>query len=373
MKITCQNCENKYNIKDEKIPNKNFKIKCPNCKEYIHVSIEAPQNQDKKINDSKKIEHEKSNISKTKNDKKPPKKKVIIRSPLLRIAIGVVIGSVLVFLAIVALLFYSTLVSEEQEVNPKVSSQYESKVKANLNTEEKEANSKISDQYKNKVKTNQITEEKAVNSNVSGQYKIKVKANSTGPTTVDIEIETNIPGNFNLAASLSLKGLKPDDTFIGTAFMRVPVSIGKAKCTIDGNEKNRVRPHGSKLPKGEYDVEVSFHPRWKENQKAAKAANISDTIEGKTSVLLLASGQSTSSAKALHDGQRWVMENFYMGYPWKPEFWRKKFGPLQQVKYHGSGNSDILKMYYIKSINMTLLVNALKKEIITYRKGLAHE
>jgi len=24
-------------------------------------------------------------------------------------------------------------------------------------------------------------------------------------------------------------------------------------------------------------------------------------------------------------------------YPWKPEFWRKKFGQLQQIKYHGSG------------------------------------
>lgn len=327
MKINCQSCGKKYNINDEKIPNKNFKLKCPNCKEYIHVSVEAPRNQDIKINDSKKIDHVKSNMSETKDDKKPPNVKVNIRSPLRRLAIGVVIGSVIVFLAIVAMLFLVT----------------------------------------------PVTYKIAVNSKVSGQYKINVKANPTGPATVDIEIGTDIPGNFNLAASLSLKGLKPDDTFIGTSFMRVPVSMGKAKCTIDGSDKKHVRPHGSKLPKGEYDVEISFYPRWKENQKAAKAASISDTIEGKASVFLSASGRSTSSAKALHDGQQWVIENFYMGYPWKPEFWHKKFGPLQQVKYHGSGNPEILKMYYIESMDMTLLVNVLKKEIITYRKGLAHK
>ena len=62
MKINCQSCGKKYNINDEKIPNKNFKIKCPNCKEYIHVSVKVPRNKDKKINDSKTIDHAKSNI-----------------------------------------------------------------------------------------------------------------------------------------------------------------------------------------------------------------------------------------------------------------------------------------------------------------------
>ncbi len=206
---------------------------------------------------------------------------------------------------------------------------------------------------------------------VSDEYWINVKATPAGRYTVDVEIETNIPGSIVLAISLALKGKKPQDTFIGTEFIRAPVAGGKANVTIDGSK--RAMPHGSKLPAGDYNVEVSFYPRWSENKVAARAAKINDTIEGKGSVVLSASGQSSSSAKAAADGQRWVMENFYMNYPWKPEFWRNKFGELKQVEYRGSGNPRILKMYYIKSVNMTLLVNDLKKEIITYRMGLAHE
>jgi hypothetical protein len=206
---------------------------------------------------------------------------------------------------------------------------------------------------------------------VAEKYWINVNATPTGPYTVDVEIDTNIPGEIFLSVNLSLKGQKPQDTFIGTEFISVPVSKGKAKATIDGSA--RAMPFGSKLPAGNYDVEASFYPRWPKNKTAAKAANINDTIEGMGSVVLSASGESSSAAQEKERGQRWVMENFYMNYPWKPEFWRKKFGELQQVEYRGSGNPKILKMYYIKSIDMTLLVNDLKKEAVTFRMGLAHE
>ena len=198
-----------------------------------------------------------------------------------------------------------------------------------------------------------------------------MKATSTGRYTVDVEIKTNIPGSIVLAVSLALRGQKPQDTFIGTDFIRVPVMDGKAKVTIDG--RKRAIPYGSKLPAGDYNVEVSFYPRWPQNEVAAREANINDTIGGRDTIVLSASGRSSSSAKAAADGQRWVMEHFYTNYPWKPEFWRKKFGQMKQVEYRGSGNRRILKMYYIKSINITLLVNDLKKEIITYRMGLAHK
>ncbi len=206
---------------------------------------------------------------------------------------------------------------------------------------------------------------------VSGKYWINVKATATGRYTVDVEIETNIPGAIVLSASLALKGQKPQDIFIGTDFIRVPVSNGKAKATIDGSKL--AMPLGSKLPAGEYDVEVSFHPRWSENSVAANAAKISDSIKGKGYVALSASGQSSGSVKGVAEGRQWVMENLYSHYPWKPDFWCNKFGELQQVEYRGSGNPRILKMYYIKSIDMTLLVNELKKEIITYRMGFAHK
>jgi len=41
---------------------------------------------------------------------------------------------------------------------------------------------------------------------VAGEYWINVKATPTGRYTVDVEIETNIPGAIVLAVSLALKG-----------------------------------------------------------------------------------------------------------------------------------------------------------------------
>jgi hypothetical protein len=206
---------------------------------------------------------------------------------------------------------------------------------------------------------------------VARNYWIKVKPTVMGRYTVDVEIETNIPGSIVLSASLALQGQKPQDTFIGTEFIRVPITNGKGKATIDG--RKRTFPYGSKLPAGDYDVEVSFYPRWSDNSATANAAGINDTIKAKASVTLSGSGQSSTSAKDKAEARGWVWENLYAGYPWKPEFWRNKFGELQQVEYRGSGNPKILKMFYIKYIDMTLLVNDLKKEIVTYRMGLAHQ
>jgi len=203
----------------------------------------------------------------------------------------------------------------------------------------------------------------------AGQYWIKVKATPKGPYIVDVAIETNIPGKIVLAVNLALKGQNPDkDVFIGTDFIRVPVLGGKAKTTV-----KQVSPGGSKLPKGNYYVEAGFYPRWSENEVAASAAKINDTIEGRCSVVLSASGQSSSSEQFKWNGQRWVMENWYPNYPWKPGFWRNKFGELQQVEYRGEAYRGIMKMYYIKSIDMTLMVNDLTKEIFTWRIGLEHK
>ena len=168
---------------------------------------------------------------------------------------------------------------------------------------------------------------------VAGEYWIKVKATPTGPYIVDVEIETNIPGAIVLAVNLALKGQNPDhDVFIGTDFIKVPVSGGKAKTTVDGSDIKRVSPGGSKLPRGNYYVEAGFYPLWSENEVAASAAKINDPIEGKCFVVLSASGQSSSSAEAKWKGQLWVMQNWYPNYPWNPEFWRNKFGELQQVE-----------------------------------------
>lgn len=72
------------------------------------------------------------------------------------------------------------------------------------------------------------------------------------------------------------------------------------------------------------------------------------------------------------EGQKWVVLNFTSGMPWDSNFWESKFGSYQELEYRGEGNPKILKMYYFKTIDMTLMVNVLKKEIVTYRKGMEY-
>ena len=69
--------------------------------------------------------------------------------------------------------------------------------------------------------------------------------------------------------------------------------------------------------------------------------------------------------------QKWVMENIISGYTWNPMFWRNKFGQWKEVEL-AHGNPEILKMYYFESIDMTLMVNVLKNEIVIWRIGLAY-
>lgn len=206
------------------------------------------------------------------------------------------------------------------------------------------------------------------------QYVINTKATVTGAYTVDVDIDTNIKDEIELAANLALHGQSGKDTFIGTNFVKISVHDGKGKITLDGN--NEPQPKGTLLPKGKYDVEVTFYPEWTTNQEIAHKLGIKNSIEKTQTVSLLASGQPISSLKEDLDvkhGQLWLMKNFTSGMRWVPSFWNKKFGKIQQVEYKGELNSKIIKMYYIKSIDCTLMVNDYKKEIDTYRVGLAYE
>ena len=206
---------------------------------------------------------------------------------------------------------------------------------------------------------------------LAGQFWIAIDTTVTGPYTVDVSVETNIPAPAVLAVDLTIKGQKDEEVCICTDFIRVPIKDGKGRGTIDGST-NAV-PAGTKLPAGEYVVEAKFYPMWPENRSIAQQAGISAPVRTTGLVRLTASGQASADARKSAEGRSWVMENFYMGYPWSPSFWANRFGTLQSIEYRGRGNPTILKLYYLASIDMTLLVNELKGEIVTYRLGKAYE
>ena len=204
-----------------------------------------------------------------------------------------------------------------------------------------------------------------------GRYWIRVKPKVTGPFSVEARISTNIPGSVVLSADLALRGQKPDDTFIGTSFVRVPVVDGQARVTIDGSVDSL--PLGVPLPKGAYYLEVAFYPLWSENAESARKAGISKIVETKVAVRLSGSGASAASVKKKSAGQKWVMENVYSGMPWRLSFWSKKFGSWRVLPYKGSGSRRPFMMYYFKSIDMTIMVNSDSEEIVVWRLGQKNE
>ena len=200
----------------------------------------------------------------------------------------------------------------------------------------------------------------------ASEYWVKVEAEATGPYTVDATINSNIPGDIALAVDLSLKGLQPDEVAIGTGFTSVPFSGQPVTVVIDGEKK--VTPINSKLPSGDYDVNVSFYPRWTENRATAESLNIEDTVEASTTVTLTASGEDSTKAIAKQEGQRWVMMNIGGDHPWDRSALVNRYGEPEYIE-HTSLNPRIMKNYYFKSIDMTFIVNIDKGRILTWRLG----
>ena len=93
------------------------------------------------------------------------------------------------------------------------------------------------------------------------EFKIDVVPTVIGPSEVEVEIRSNIPGRIEVMLGLGLVGQDPDDVFIGTS-KRIRIKNGRATTTVS-------KPG---LPSGKYEVEVSFYPRWGPQDSIAKAA-----------------------------------------------------------------------------------------------------
>ena len=177
---------------------------------------------------------------------------------------------------------------------------------------------------------------------------------------MEVFITTNIPGSIEVMADLSLAGQAPSDVWIGTN-KRVSVRDGEGIVILDG----------SKLPTGEYDVEVSFYPRWGFKDNASRQSGVDQKIHVTTSVTLTGTGESAEAVEKRNEGRRWVKSNVFVGTKWDPTFWLAEFGEFKQLEVDRY-NPAIIKAYYFESIDMTLIVNVLKGEINTWRDGEAH-
>jgi len=192
------------------------------------------------------------------------------------------------------------------------------------------------------------------------EYRIWVEPKVIDAGTVELVIGTNIPGTIELMASINLAGQAPDDVWIGKD-SRVRITRGEGS----------VRLNTAKLPSGKYDVEIDFYPKWGLVGPLSRASGVAREIHVSKPIVLRGSGESAADATFREEGQRWVMMNIEVGEPWDSALWRRKFGDMEELTVD-RGNPDILKAYYFRSIDMTVIVNVHKGQIDTWRVGRAH-
>ena len=99
------------------------------------------------------------------------------------------------------------------------------------------------------------------------EFKIDVVPTVIGPSEVEVEIRSNIPGTIEVMLGLGLAGQDPKDVFIG-ASKRIRIKNGRATATVSKPD----------LPGGKYEVEVSFYPRWGPQDSVAKGAGAKSEI-----------------------------------------------------------------------------------------------
>jgi hypothetical protein len=189
-------------------------------------------------------------------------------------------------------------------------------------------------------------------------YALSVHSRQLSDERVLIEITTNIPGTIELMAGLELVGQAPDDIFIGT-HERVKVTNGAGKVIFDV----------STLPSGEYEATAGFYPRWGFKDDESRATGITESLADAQLLSLRGSGEPASALIERNKGQNWVMDNAVpIGKAWEPSKWVNRLGMWKEIPVT-TRNPRIIKNYYFESVDMTVVVNTLKNEIVTWRMG----
>ena len=196
------------------------------------------------------------------------------------------------------------------------------------------------------------------------QYEVSIAPLVLNGSKVKVNITTNVPGEIEVVADLTLAGQASDDVAIDTRAKYVLIHNGKGQTTLDG----------STLPTGKYEVKVNLYPWWGLKDDVSKSCGLKQDLGysiGATAVVTLTgTGESAEAVEKRKQGQRWVESNVFGGTKWDPSSWVAKFGSWEELEV-SSGNPQILKMFYFKSIDMSLMVNVLKGEIVTWQLGKA--
>lgn len=188
-------------------------------------------------------------------------------------------------------------------------------------------------------------------------YEFKISAVEIDPTTVRLEIATDIPLPVRVAVSVGLKGVKPKETAVSTSrfiWLREPITIYDLDTSAD------------KLPTGDYFAELSFHKRWGAEDGNPKAAELPD-MEATFSIQLQGTGIPAEVRKQQDRMQRWVIYNVEIGDPWIAQDYIKQLGEYESY----DADLGLHTAYYFGAADMTLIVSDVKMTISIWRMGRA--
>ena len=126
-------------------------------------------------------------------------------------------------------------------------------------------------------------EAKPVDAAPGEELYIRPTATITGPLTVDVTAETNIPDGAVFGVSMRLANQAPEDVYIGTQGPQEQdgvVANGKISVQLNGAAIGDLPA----LPNGDYEVRVIFSPIWDENKDIAASLGMpTDIIDNGTS------------------------------------------------------------------------------------------
>ena len=192
---------------------------------------------------------------------------------------------------------------------------------------------------------------------------VKTSGKVTGDHTIEVEIETNIPFDFETGVSLSLTGQSNDEIAIGTNMKKLMVSKGKTFTTFD------VREHSEGIPSGEYELSAMFYPLWQENKVITELLGLGDESIGTPATIdMVGTGELAKTKKARDKAQQWVMLNVSIGDTFG-ELQRKNLPDLQLILIEKKNAAVNFLYHYSESADITVIINSFNGKIVTWRIG----
>lgn len=192
------------------------------------------------------------------------------------------------------------------------------------------------------------------------EYTMSVSAKPVSPYGAEFTVKSNIPLPVEIMAGISLKGQKPDDTYIGYS-ERIKLASSKQTFIIDPSSQNK------KLPSGVFVAEVTFYPRWGAKNGNPKASIIKRQISDSVEFRLDGSGESSNDTIERNKLQTWVMENVIVGTVWNEQNFVRRLGEYKTIK----ADRNLHEGFYFPKADMTILVNTYKGTVSTWRIGRA--